>query len=133
MIMQMYNYKQTVEMDIRRSCIWSAYFLDTALVYKVINSTVVLLTYTNKNNYISMLSIIHLTISYAVQFGAVSNNFNGNDKNRYIGKLYHNWNTWKMQNISFLMSPRSPSGFTDIKKPNALHHQVKAKNLHFNP
>ena len=38
-----------------------------------------------------------------------------------------------MQNISILMSPRSPSGFTDIKKPNALHHPMQAKNLHFNP
>ena len=37
-----------------------------------------------------------------------------------------------MQNISVLMSPRSPSGFTDIKKPNVLHHPVQAKNLHFN-
>ena len=24
-------------------------------------------------------------------------------------------------------------GFTDIKKPNVLHHPVQAKNLHFNP
>ena len=39
---------------------------------------------------------------------------------------------WMMQNISVLMSPRSPSGFTDIKKPNVLHHPVQAKNLHFN-
>ena len=38
-----------------------------------------------------------------------------------------------MQNISVLMSPRSPSGFTDIKKPNVSHHPVQAKNLHFNP
>ena len=38
-----------------------------------------------------------------------------------------------MQNISVLMSPRSPSGFTDIKKPNVLHHPVQAKNLNFNP
>ena len=38
-----------------------------------------------------------------------------------------------MQNISVSMSPRSPSGFTDIKKPNVLHHPVQAKNLHFNP
>ena len=38
-----------------------------------------------------------------------------------------------MQNISVLMSPRSPSGFTDIKKPNVLHHPMQAKNLHFNP
>ena len=32
---------------------------------------------------------------------------------------------------------RDPSqqflGFTDIKKPNVLHHPVQAKNLHFNP
>ena len=58
---------------------------------------------------------------------------------------------WMMQNISVLMSPRSSSGFTDIKKPNVLHHPVQAsgftdikkpnvlhhpvqaKNLHFNP
>ena len=40
---------------------------------------------------------------------------------------------WMMQNISVLMSPRSPSGFTDIKKPNVLHQPVQAKNLHFNP
>ena len=40
---------------------------------------------------------------------------------------------WMMQNISILMSPRSPSGFTDIKKPNVLHHSMQAKNLHFNP
>ena len=40
---------------------------------------------------------------------------------------------WMMQNISVLMSPRGPSGFTDIKKPNVLHHPVQAKNLHFNP
>ena len=39
---------------------------------------------------------------------------------------------WMMQNISILMSPRSPSGFTDIKKPNVLHHPVQAKNLQFN-
>ena len=38
-----------------------------------------------------------------------------------------------MQNIRILMSPRSPSGFTDIKKPIALHHPMQAKNLHFNP
>ena len=25
------------------------------------------------------------------------------------------------------------SGFTDIKKPNVLHHPMQAKNLHFNP
>ena len=35
---------------------------------------------------------------------------------------------WMMQNISILMSPR----FTDIKKPNVLHHPVQGKNLHFN-
>ena len=40
---------------------------------------------------------------------------------------------WTMQNISVLMSPRSPLGFTDIKKPNVLHHPVQAKNLIFNP
>ena len=40
---------------------------------------------------------------------------------------------WMMQTISVLMSPRSASGFTDIKKPNVLHHPVQAKNLHFNP
>ena len=40
---------------------------------------------------------------------------------------------WMMQNISILMSPRSPSGFTDIKKPNVLHHPMQAKNLIFNP
>ena len=38
-----------------------------------------------------------------------------------------------MQNITFLMSPRSPCGFTIIKKPYVLHHPVQAKNLHFNP
>ena len=38
-----------------------------------------------------------------------------------------------MQNISVLMSPRSPSDFIDIKKPNVLHHPVQAKNLHSNP
>ena len=37
-----------------------------------------------------------------------------------------------MQKISFSMSEK-PSGFTDIKKPNVLHHPVQAKNLHFNP
>ena len=31
-----------------------------------------------------------------------------------------------MQNISVLMSPRRPSGFTDIKKPNVSHHPVQA-------
>ena len=36
---------------------------------------------------------------------------------------------WRMQNISFLMSLRSPLGF---KKPNVLHHPVQAKNLNFN-
>ena len=40
---------------------------------------------------------------------------------------------WMMQNISILMSPRSPSGSTDIKKPNVLHHLMQAKYLHFNP
>ena len=24
-------------------------------------------------------------------------------------------------------------GFTDIKKPNVLHHPMQTKNLHFNP
>ena len=38
---------------------------------------------------------------------------------------------WMMQNISFLMFSRSPSCFTDIKKPNVLHHAMQAKNLHF--
>ena len=28
---------------------------------------------------------------------------------------------------------RQESCFTDIKKPNVLHHPVQAKNLHFNP
>ena len=40
---------------------------------------------------------------------------------------------WIMQYTSFLMSLRSPSGFTNIKKPNALHRPVQAKILHFNP
>ena len=41
---------------------------------------------------------------------------------------------WMMQIISFLnMFPRSPSGFTDIKKTNVLHHPVQGKILHFNP
>ena len=40
---------------------------------------------------------------------------------------------WMMLTISFLMSPRRPSGFTDIKKPNVSHHPVQAKNRHFNP
>ena len=31
--------------------------------------------------------------------------------------------------LGFLMS----EGFTDIKKPNVLHHPMQAKNLHFNP
>ena len=31
------------------------------------------------------------------------------------------------------MCPRKPWGFTDIKKPNILHHPVQAKNLNFNP
>ena len=26
-----------------------------------------------------------------------------------------------------------PSGFTDIKKPNVLHHPMQGKSLHFNP
>ena len=30
-------------------------------------------------------------------------------------------------NISILMSPSSPSSFTDIKKYNVLHHLVQAK------
>ena len=34
-----------------------------------------------------------------------------------------------MQNISFLMFPRNALGYTDIKKPNVLHHPVQAKNL----
>ena len=38
-----------------------------------------------------------------------------------------------MQNISILISPISPSGFTDIKKLNVLHHPMQSKNLHFNP
>ena len=32
---------------------------------------------------------------------------------------------WMMQNISVLISPRSPN--TDIKKPNVFHHLVQAK------
>ena len=41
--------------------------------------------------------------------------------------LFVNTIDWMMQNISVLMSPRSPSGFTNIKKPNTLHHPVQAK------
>ena len=50
---------------------------------------------------------------------------------------------WRMQNIGFLMSLRSPLGFKKHnvlyrpvqhrhKKPNILHHPVPAKNLNFN-
>ena len=40
---------------------------------------------------------------------------------------------WTMQNISFLLYPKSPLGAKDIKKPNVLPHPVQAQNLHFNP
>ena len=39
---------------------------------------------------------------------------------------------WIMQNLSFLISLRSPFDLTDIKKPNVLHHPMQAKTLHFN-
>ena len=31
------------------------------------------------------------------------------------------------------MFPRSPSGFTDIKIANVIHHPVQAKNMNLNP
>ena len=40
---------------------------------------------------------------------------------------------WIMQNNSFLMSPRRPSSFADIKSLMFGIIQCKLKNLHFNP
>ena len=39
----------------------------------------------------------------------------------------------EMQIFSLHWMMLQASGFTDIKKPNVLHHPVQAKNLHFNP
>ena len=39
---------------------------------------------------------------------------------------------WMMQNIRlFNVCEAFPSGFTDIKKPNILHHPVQAKKSAF--
>ena len=50
---------------------------------------------------------------------------------RHIWLIILNGNI--MQNTRFLMSLRSAPGFTDITKPNVLHHPMQVENLHLNP